>query len=89
MESCTLNFGGQILHWSAERRVFEVGVKNPVSPGNLYKTYQVKSPFSPFSFSTSANYERYVTVSSGIVRVGHITDPGPAGQWTTKSSVSP
>ena len=72
MESCTLNFGGQILHWSAERRVFEVGVKNPVSPGNLYKTYQVKSPFSPFSFSTSANYERYVTVSSGIVRVGHI-----------------
>lgn len=73
-QSAALNFGGEILYWSQKPELKSVGIKNPLEPETFWKTVKLKIESS--GISTSANYERYVTVTSTSgKKLSHILDP--------------
>lgn len=68
IKSALLNFGGDIfvIGKKPNGEKFSVGVKNPLNPNEIFKTFKLENQ----SLTTSANYERYEEV--GNEKLNHI-----------------
>jgi len=79
IRSAVFNFGGEILYWSLKgaEEGRKISVKNPLQPDRIWKIFSIAEfpgGGDAAGVSTSANYERYVTVESGK-KLSHILNP--------------
>ena len=78
LKSVAMNFGGEILYWSREPGERTVAVTDPEDPEKTWGNLSVRIAGSAVvAVSTSASYERFVTVEDGSAtkKLGHILDP--------------
>ena len=77
IRSAVLNFGGEILYWPMDGLDRKVSVKNPLEPDRIWKSFSIAGyPSETAAVSTSANYERFITVEhlGAEKKMSHILD---------------
>ncbi|OGR83526.1 MAG: hypothetical protein A2901_00275 [Elusimicrobia bacterium RIFCSPLOWO2_01_FULL_54_10] len=77
VSSAVLNFGGEILYWPMDGLERKISIKNPLEPDRIWKAFSIAGfPSETSAVSTSANYERFITVEKGgkEIKMSHILD---------------
>ncbi len=64
VQSASLDFGGELLHWSREPRDYSFSIKNPLDSQSAWDTFSMSTFSAARAVSTSGNYERFVEISS-------------------------
>lgn len=78
IRSAAFNFGGEIQYWPLKPGGRRISIKNPLEPDRIWKTFSIAAfPGDAAGVSTSANYERFVTVESKESgrKLSHILNP--------------